>query len=104
MEEVPIARSVLELMPVSGVPVDARRVARPADSPVCRTSFCVCGRPAGSGQIATIRVDAALHCAASEPTTGEVLVASAAGVVSPGIMDTWTRTEGLGHHDGEDFP
>lgn len=39
-------------------------------------------------QIAEVRVDASLHCAASEPAMGEVLVGSAAGVVALGIMDT----------------
>ncbi|MFF4093822.1 hypothetical protein ACFYYY_08205 [Streptomyces sp. NPDC001834] len=39
-------------------------------------------------QIAKVRVDASLHCAALEPTTGEVLVGSAAGVVALGIIDT----------------
>ncbi|KIE26902.1 hypothetical protein LK08_11835 [Streptomyces sp. MUSC 125] len=38
-------------------------------------------------QIAKVRVDASLHCAAFEPTTGEVLVGSAAGVVALEIMD-----------------
>ncbi|WP_411116298.1 NB-ARC domain-containing protein [Streptomyces sp. 058-1L] len=39
-------------------------------------------------QIAKVRVDASLHCAAFEPGTGEVLVGSAAGVVALGITDT----------------
>ncbi|WP_406344996.1 hypothetical protein [Streptomyces sp. NBC_01578] len=39
-------------------------------------------------QIAKVRVDASLHCAAFEATTGEVLVGSAAGVIALGIMDT----------------
>lgn len=33
-------------------------------------------------------MDASLHCAACEPGTGEVLVGSAAGVVTLGIPDT----------------
>ncbi|MCX5314720.1 hypothetical protein [Streptomyces sp. NBC_00154] len=39
-------------------------------------------------QIAKVRVDASLHCATFEPTTDEVLVGSAAGVMALGIMDT----------------
>ncbi|WP_411574222.1 NB-ARC domain-containing protein [Streptomyces fradiae] len=38
-------------------------------------------------QIAEVRVDASLHCAAFEPATGEVLVGSAAGVVALTITD-----------------
>jgi hypothetical protein len=41
-----------------------------------------------AAKIAKVRVDASLHCAALEPATGEVLVGSAAGVVSLGIMGT----------------
>lgn len=39
-------------------------------------------------QTAKVRVDALLPCAALEPAAGEVLVGSAAGVVSLGIMGT----------------
>lgn len=39
-------------------------------------------------QIAQVRVDGSLHCAAFEPETGEVLVGSAAGVVALEIKDT----------------
>ncbi|MEV8307171.1 NB-ARC domain-containing protein [Streptomyces flavidovirens] len=39
-------------------------------------------------QIAKVRVDASLHCAAFEPGTGEVLVGSAAGVVALEIKDS----------------
>ncbi|MEU6121851.1 NB-ARC domain-containing protein [Streptomyces sp. NPDC047123] len=39
-------------------------------------------------QIAKVRVDASLHCAAFEPSTGEVLVGSAAGVVALKIKDS----------------
>lgn len=38
-------------------------------------------------QIAEVRVDALLHCAAFRPATGDVPVRSAVGVVAPGIMD-----------------
>ncbi|MFG2561065.1 WD40 repeat domain-containing protein [Streptomyces sp. NPDC048496] len=39
-------------------------------------------------QIAEVRVDASLHCAAFEPGTGEVLIGSSAGVVALEIKDT----------------
>ncbi|MER5616870.1 hypothetical protein [Streptomyces sp. NPDC002215] len=39
-------------------------------------------------QIAKVRGDASLHCAAFEPATGELLVGSAADVASLTIMDT----------------